>query len=66
MPVPSALRRGRGFWTLFALSAFACILGWFSLGGHLFEIDDPRDNNFARVGEQVGLVEAGTVPPESK
>jgi succinate dehydrogenase/fumarate reductase cytochrome b subunit len=59
-PLPANWRSGRTFWGLVVSLALACALGWASLGGHLYEIEDPRRSDYGCLGEELGLVEFGT------
>jgi succinate dehydrogenase/fumarate reductase cytochrome b subunit len=62
-PLPGPLRKRGVFWTAVAISSVACVLGWLSLGGHLYEIPDPRVSKYAKVLEAWGYFGQGATNP---
>ena len=58
-PLPGVLRRGVGFWFATAAAALLMLAGTPALGGHLFPIEDPRDNDFARFYSELEAVDLG-------
>jgi succinate dehydrogenase/fumarate reductase cytochrome b subunit len=51
--VPVSLRKGPGFNVPYAIIGAGLVLGLLAIGGVLFTIHDPRDNDFARLGESL-------------
>jgi succinate dehydrogenase/fumarate reductase cytochrome b subunit len=56
-PLPAAIRSGRGFWIPVGVAGVALVLSVFAMGGNLFPIADPTDNDYARLYERFGIVE---------
>ncbi len=55
--LPRGLREGWGFWVPVGAGAVVMFLAILAMGGHLFEIADPTDNDYARLYEEWGLVQ---------
>ena len=53
--VPGFFRRGPGFYVPVGLGVLGLILGVLALGGLLYEIPDPTDNDYARMWESYGV-----------
>jgi hypothetical protein len=51
------IRKGPGFWAPVSIVAVLLILGVLGLGGHLYEIHDPTDNDYARMWSGFGVVD---------
>jgi succinate dehydrogenase/fumarate reductase cytochrome b subunit len=56
-PLPQAVRTGPGFWLPMSAAAGLLLAGVLALGGQLFEIPDPRANDFARLLEELGVAD---------
>ena len=54
-PAPSSWRRGPGFWVPLAAMALLLVLGVLGLGGQLYDIHDPTDNDYARMWSGFGV-----------
>ena len=54
-PAPAGLRRGPGYWVPVATLGLAVLLGLLGMGGVLYEIADPTDNEYARMWESFGV-----------
>lgn len=59
LSVPQALRSGPGFWVPLAGCALALCLSILALGGVLFEIPDPTNNDYARMWHGLVGVDLG-------
>lgn len=57
LSIPQTLRSGPGFWAPLAGCAIALLLGILALGGVLFEIPNPTDNDYARMWETLAGVD---------
>jgi succinate dehydrogenase/fumarate reductase cytochrome b subunit len=55
--LPAGLHKGPGFWVPVGLVAAALIVAVLKIGGHLGDVPDPRDNDYARLYESWGLVD---------
>lgn len=56
---PRFLRKGPGFWAPVTLGSVAIVAGLLAFGGFFYEIDDPFDNDFARVYEAAAAYLSG-------
>jgi succinate dehydrogenase/fumarate reductase cytochrome b subunit len=54
-PLPVSLRRGPGYWVPISTIAVLIFVGILGLGGLLYEIPDPTDNDYARMWKGFGV-----------
>ncbi len=54
-PLPERVRHGAGFWLPIGVAGTVLVVGVMALGGWLYEIPDPVDNDYARMWEDLGV-----------